>query len=134
MWILQHARENANIKDEKRLESGELHQVLLTPEVFSRYDDGIIQGAFLRAAQPTELDYSAHETYSASMADIILRVIQGYGFERGDAAMEFIIALSIGKIRLHKEVDEKLRASIKVALQNKVDDIGLLLGEELAPF
>lgn len=134
LWILQNARKNAKIKDAKRLESGELHQVLLTPEVFSRYDDGIIQGAFLRAAQPTELDYSAHETYSASMADIILRVVQGYGFERGEAAMEFIIALSIGKIRLHKEVDEKLRASIKLALQNKVDDVGLLLGEELAPF
>lgn len=134
LWILQNARENAKIKDAKRLESGELQQVLLTPEVFSRYDDGIIQGAFLRAALPTELDYSAHETYSASMADIILRVVQGYGFERGDAALEFITSLAIGKIRLHKEVDEKLRASIKLALENKVGDIGLLLGEEAAPF
>jgi hypothetical protein len=134
LWILQNARENAKIKDAKRLESGELQQVLLTPEVFSRYDDGIIQGAFLRAALPTELDYSAHETYSASMADIILRVVQGYGFERGDAAMEFITSLAIGKIRLHKEVDEKLRVSIKLALENKVGDIGLLLGEEAAPF
>lgn len=133
LWILQNARENAKIKDAKRLESGELQQVLLTPEVFSRYDDGIIQGAFLRAALPTELDYSAHETYSASMADIILRVVQGYGFERGDAAMEFVTALAIGKIRLHKEIDEKLRPNIKLALQNKVADIGLLLGEESAP-
>ncbi len=91
-------------------------------------------GAFLRAALPTELDYSAHETYSASMADIILRVVQGYGFERGDAAMEFITSLAIGKIRLHKEVDEKLRANIKLALENKVGEIGLLLGEEAAPF
>lgn len=134
LWILQNARENAKIKDAKRLESGELQQVLLTPEVFSRYDDGIIQGAFLRAALPTELDYSAHETYSASMADIILRVVRGYGFERGDAAMEFVTALAIGKIRLHREVDEKLRANIKLALEDKVDDIGLLLGEEVAPF
>lgn len=133
LWILQNARENAKIKDAKRLESGELEQVLLSPEVFSRYDDGIIQGAFLRAALPTELDYSAHETFSASMADIILRVVQGHGFERGDASMEFITALAIGKIRLHKEVDEKLRTNIKQALQGKVDDVGLLLGEETAP-
>lgn len=48
--------------------------------------------------------------------------------------MEFITSLAIGKIRLHKEVDEKLRASIKLALENKVGDIGLLLGEEAAPF
>ncbi|WLH91795.1 hypothetical protein PSH87_07320 [Pseudomonas sp. FP453] len=52
LWILQNARQNAKIKDAKRLESGELQQVLLTPEVFSRYDDGIIQGAF---AQPYRL-------------------------------------------------------------------------------
>jgi hypothetical protein len=133
-WILQNARENAKIKDTKRLESGELQQVLLTPEVFSRYDDGIIQGAFLRAALPTELDYSAHETYSASMADIILRVAQGYGFERGDAAMEFTIALAINKIRLHKEVDIKLRDSLKLTLASKVPDIALLLDGEPAPF
>jgi len=130
LWILQNARESAKIADSKRLESGELQQVLLSPEVFSRYDDGIIQGAFLRAALPTELDYSAHETHSASMADIILRVVQGHGFERGDASMEFITALAIGKIRLHKEVEEKLRSNIKLALQSKVEDINQLLGED----
>lgn len=130
LWILQNARESAKIADSKRLESGELQQVLLSPEIFSRYDDGIIQGAFLRAALPTELDYSAHETHSASMADIILRVVQGHGFERGDASMEFITALAIGKIRLHKEVEEKLRNSIKQALVAKVGNIDLLLGEE----
>lgn len=134
LWVLQNARENAKINDVKRLESGELQQVLLSPEVFSRYDDGIIQGAFLRAALATELDYSAHETYSASMADIILRVVKGHGFERGDASMEFITALAIGKIRLHKEIEEKLRTSIKQVLQYKVDDIGLLLGEDPTPF
>lgn len=133
LWILQNARENAKVADSKRLESGELQQVLLSPEVFSRYDDGIIQGAFLRAAWPTELDYSAHEIHSASMADIILRVVQGHGFERGDASMEFIIALAIGKIRLHKEVDGRLRSSIKNALNGKIGNIGFLLGDELAP-
>lgn len=129
LWILQNARESAKIADSKRLESGELQQVLLSPEIFSRYDDGIIQGAFLRAALPTELDYCAHETHSASMADIILRVVQGHGFERGDASMEFITALAIGKIRLHKEVEDKLRNDIKQALQGRVDHVDLLLGE-----
>lgn len=133
LWILQNARENAKIADSKRLESGELQQVLLSPEIFSRYDDGIIQGAFLRAALPTELDYSAHEIHSTSMADIILRVIQGHGFERGDASMEFVTALAIGKIRLHKDVDERLRSNIKNALNGKVDNIGFLLGDEPSP-
>jgi len=130
LWILQNARESAKIDQSKRLESGELQQVLLSPEIFSRYDDGIIQGAFLRAALPTELDYSAHEPHSASMADIILRVVQGHGFERGDASMEFITALAIGKIRLHKEVDERLRSKIKMVLKDVVADIEYLLGED----
>lgn len=133
LWVLQNARQNAKIKDAKRLESGELQQVLLSPEIFSRYDDGIIQGAFLRAASPTELDYSAHETYSASMADIILRVAQGCGYERGEAAMEFITALAIGKIRLHKEIDRKLKASITLALKGKVDDVALFLSGNPSP-
>lgn len=133
-WILQNARDSAKIKDAKRLESGELQQVLLTPEVFSRYDDGIIQSAFLRAALPTELDYSAHETYSSSMSDIILRVAEGYGYERGEAAMEFIIALAIGKIRLHKEVDQKLRTSLKQTLGARIADLSLLLDGEPSPF
>lgn len=130
LWILQNARDSAKIDQSKRLESGELQQVLLSPEIFSRYYDGIIQGAFLRAALPTELDYSAHEPHSASMADIILRVVQGYGFERGDASMEFITALAIGKIRLHKEVDERLRSKIKMVLKDVVADIEYLLGED----
>lgn len=58
------------------------------------------------------------------MADIILRVVQGHGFERGDASKEFITVLAIGKIRLHKEVGERLRNNIKIAsvsLQNVVE-------------
>ena len=65
------------------------------PEVFSRYDNGIIQGALLRAALLTELDYSALQTFSTSMASIILRVAEGYVYERRDVAMEFIIAMAI---------------------------------------
>lgn len=133
LWILQNARESAKVKDVKRLESGELQQVLLSPEVFARYDDGIIQGAFLRAALPTELDYSSHEIHSASMADIIFRIAQGYGYERGEAAMEFVTALAIGKIRLHKEIDAKLRANLAHALENKEKDIELMLGGGKAP-
>lgn len=64
------------------------------------------------------------------MADIILRVVQGYGFERGDASKDFITALAIGKIRLHKEVGERLRNNIKIALKDLVDDIEFLPGED----
>lgn len=43
LWILQNARQSEKFANAKRLESGELQQVLLSPVVFSRFDNGIIQ-------------------------------------------------------------------------------------------
>ncbi|MFI8739020.1 hypothetical protein ACIGKM_24130 [Ectopseudomonas toyotomiensis] len=133
LWILQHARHSDKVQSAKRLESGELQQVLLSPEVFSRFDDGVIQAAFLRAALPTELDYRAHETLSLSMADIIQRVTAGYGQERGEAALEFVMALAIGKIRLHKDVDRCLRENLIKGLSPRVPEIIYLLDPDYEP-
>lgn len=67
------------------------------------------------------------------MADVILRVVQGDGFERGNASMVSITALAIGGIRLYKEVNERLRRNIKLALPGHTDAIKILFGEE-SPF
>lgn len=117
----------------KRLESGELQQVLLSPEVFSRFDDGVIQAAFLHAALPTELDYRADEAQSLAMSDIIYRLAAGYGHERGEAAMEFVMALAIEKIRLHKKEDSQLRKRLIDVLSAHVPEIGHLLDPESGP-
>ncbi|MGE7955837.1 hypothetical protein ACQKQA_04410 [Pseudomonas sp. NPDC089530] len=127
LWILQNARYGEKIANAKRLESGELQQVLLSPEVFSRFDDGVIQAAFLHAALPTELDYRADETQSLAMSDIIFRLAAGYGYERGEAAMEFVMALAIEKIRLHKTEDTRLRQRLIKVLEDKIPEIVHLL-------
>lgn len=135
LWILQNARYGEKVANAKRLESGELQQVLLSPEVFSRFDDGVIQAAFLHAALPTELDYRADETQSLAMADIIYRLAAGYGHERGEAAMEFVMALAIEKIRLHKAEDARLRDKLIAILESKIPEIVQLLGPDAgAPF
>ncbi|MCF5244592.1 hypothetical protein [Pseudomonas syringae] len=135
LWILQNARQSEKVANAKRLESGELQQVLLSPEVFSRFDDGVIQAAFLHAALPTELDYRADETQSLAMSDIIYRLAAGYGLERGEAAMEFVIALAIEKIRLHQSVDARLRTKLIETLTEKIPEISDLLDpEEGVPF
>lgn len=133
LWILQNARHSDKVQNAKRLESGELQQVLLSPDVFSRFDDGVIQAAFLRAALPAELDYRAQETYSLSMGDIIKRVAAGYGQERGEAALEFVIALAIGKIRLHKDIDSRLRDSLIEILSPHLPEIPYLLDPNYEP-
>jgi hypothetical protein len=132
-WILQNARYSDKVQNAKRLESGELQQVLLSPDVFSRFDDGVIQASFLRAALPTELDYRAQETHSLSMADIIQRVAAGYGHERGEATMEFVMALAIDKIRLHKGVDSRLRADLIKILSPHVPEVLYLLDPDSEP-
>ncbi|MNG10285.1 hypothetical protein D3C84_937440 [compost metagenome] len=101
--------------------------MLLSPEVFSRFDDGVIQAAFLHAALPTELDYRADETQSLAMSDIIFRLAAGYGYERGEAAMEFVMALAIEKIRLHKTEDTRLRQRLIKVLEDKIPEIVHLL-------
>ncbi|MEN5033852.1 hypothetical protein [Pseudomonas sp. TWI929] len=130
LWILQNARYGEKVANAKRLESGELQQVLLSPEVFSRFDDGVIQAAFLHAALPTELDYRADETQSLAMSDIIYRLAAGYGYERGEAAMEFVMALAIEKIRLHKTEDARLRQRLIKVLEHKIPEIVDLLDPE----
>lgn len=122
--------ESLSSRADKRLESGEFQQVLLSPEVFSRFDDGVIQATFLRAAVPAELDYRAHETHSLSMSDIIQRVVAGYGHERREAAMEFVMALAIGKTRLHKDIDNRLRADLVENLSPHVPETRYLLDPE----
>ncbi|MFJ6089057.1 hypothetical protein [Pseudomonas chlororaphis] len=135
LWILQNARYGEKVANAKRLESGELQQVLLSPEVFSRFDDGVIQAAFLHAALPTELDYRADEAQSLAMSDIIYRLAAGYGYERGEAAMEFVIALAIEKIRLHKTEDARLRERLIAILEDKIPEIVHLLDPSKgAPF
>ncbi|WP_256664764.1 hypothetical protein [Pseudomonas sp. SZ57] len=68
-----------------------------------------------------------------SMADIIQRVAAGCGQERGEAAMEFVMALAIGKIRLHKDVDSRLRASLIAMLSQHVPETLYLLDPEYEP-
>jgi hypothetical protein len=127
LWILQNARYGEKIANTKRLEPGELQQVLLSPEVFSRFDDGVIQSAFLHAALPTELDYRADEAQSLAMSDIIYRLAAGYGHERGEAAMEFVMALAIEKIRLHRKEDNQLRLRLIEVLSDRIPEVRYLL-------
>ncbi|MFP3924467.1 hypothetical protein [Pseudomonas sp. W5-36] len=129
-WVLQNARQSAKLGEGKKLASIELQQVLLSPEVFSRYDDGIIQTAFLRAAHPAELDYREHEGYSLAMADIIRRIVRGYGYPRGEAALEFIIALCIGKITLHSAVAGNVNDFICTHMASRLEGIHTLFTKD----
>lgn len=124
-WILQHARQSTAIPDSLKLSSDELRQVVISPEIFSRYDDGIIQACILRAANPSELDYRASEDLSDLMRELCYRILTGYGAERGEAALEFALALAIKKIKLTPTTMEKLVSDIKDFFDNDAEHLVL---------
>lgn len=75
-------------------------QALLDPENFTRFNDGVIQAAMLRAAYPSELDYRSHPGASNDMARLISKWVQLARYPIGDAAPEFLLAMATGKLRL----------------------------------
>jgi hypothetical protein len=89
-------------RDVGGLENGIYHRTVLAPRNFDRFNDGVIQAAFLRAASSEELDYSILDSASAEMREIISTVIENSGNSTGEASLEFVLALAIGKLRLNR--------------------------------
>jgi hypothetical protein len=73
---------------------------VISPRNFERFNDGIIQAAFLRAAHAAELDYSASRSLSDDMAQILDSIFEQRMRETGEAAPEFILALAMRTLRL----------------------------------
>jgi hypothetical protein len=105
--VIQRAREltQTNPSTKAALDSltGEaFEQVVLDPECFVRFDDGIIQAALLRVCSASELDYSGSPELSGDMLRVLKSVIKHHTNFRGEALVEFLIAISIGRLKLDK--------------------------------
>lgn len=73
---------------------------VISPRNFERFNDGIIQAALLRAAHAAELDYSTSRVYSEDMAQILASIFEQCMGETGEAAIEFLLALAMRKLKL----------------------------------
>lgn len=131
--MLQHAREFTKFKDDgHRLSSDTFQQVVLDPENFARYNDGVIQSALLRAAHPSELDYSSGGDVSRRMADLLSSIFRLNSRQQGEAALEFAFALKTARLkladqdmsRLKLEVEELSGDGIYVELLKALLDVG----------
>jgi len=99
--ILERARTQAFDDDKHRLSSDAFQQVVLDPQNFSRYNDGIIQAALLRQAYPSELDYSSLPEESSFMLFFLKKIFAARRTQQGEAAAEFAFALGVGRLKLH---------------------------------
>lgn len=91
-----------NLRDGRtpRLHRTAFHHGFIAPSTFGRFNDGVIQSAFLRAAMPGELDYSGDEDASREMARLLKRIFSEWRHPRGEATIEFLISLMCGRMRL----------------------------------
>lgn len=85
-----------NAKLEKRSLTVRRHGYVLHPSLFDRFNDGVIQAAVLRAAEPGELDYRTDLQASAAVANLLLFILANVRKDAGGAAYEFMLALSEG--------------------------------------
>lgn len=96
--VLQNAREFDN--PSKRLKSTLYESVILDPENFLRFNDGVLQASLLRAANAFELDYSMTPDVSQSMREILEKIFLNHRRQYGEAAVEFAASLASGHLRL----------------------------------
>ena len=89
------------------------HATVISPACFDRYNDGVIQASLLRSANPTELDYSISDDFSQKMLDIIVSIVENHDIEQGEAALEFLMALWLGVMRLTENDTKKLCAKFE---------------------
>ena len=85
----------------------------LDPSMFARFSDGILQASLIRAAQRSELDYSASEDLSRQFASACQSVLVSRNHDVGDAALEFVHALATGKVSLRSADHHWLRREIE---------------------
>ncbi len=96
---------------------------LLDPYIFNRFNDGIIQASILRSAQNEELNYSFSYKNSEDMLMLLKTFIKHIEEYQGEALLEFLYALAIGKLRL-----------CKIHYNILVDDLEILQDEKIKIF
>lgn len=101
--FLEASRRARSGDPETSLRSGVFQQTLIEPATFTRFNDGAIQAALLRAAYPSELDYAADRAASRDMARLLAKFIELHNSPTGSAAPEFILALRLKKLILHRD-------------------------------
>ena len=102
---LQYAREGTTgtgreLSSGLRFDDNPFVSSVIDPRMFSRFSDGVLQAAFLRALSCHELDYTRNAELSTQLCDIVCSVIDMIDTQVGEASLEFLAALHTNKISL----------------------------------
>lgn len=108
---LRTSRDKLSETPEPRISRTEFHCTVLSPGIFGRYNDGVIQAAFLRLAFPHELNFSSRPDLSSDMRRILERCLDRWRDSQGEACPEFLMALATRRLTLNPADIERLRGN-----------------------
>jgi hypothetical protein len=123
-WTIQAILHDLRIRSKDKGLASTYHTTLISPVCFDRYNDGVIQACFLRAAKPVELNYSIDEEFSRQMADVIYSVVSNWATDQGEASLEFLLALACGRLTL---MDKHTHEVTKLFDESMPDEMQFLL-------
>ncbi len=115
-WTIQSLLHDLRIKSDENGLASTYHTTLISPACFDRYNDGVIQACLLRSAKPVELNYAVDEEFSRQMTDVLHSVISNWSNNQGEASLEFLLALWLGRLQL---------------LETHIEDLLRLLNDEI---
>ncbi len=121
---LQAAREYSNPVN--RLATTVHESVVLDPENFMRFNDGVLQASILRASMSHELDYSGAPDLSELMREFMEKVFINNERSYGEASLEFALALASGHLRLMNPDKERLLQLVAKYCKGPAALVGLL--------
>lgn len=95
--------------------SHQYQRTVFSPLTFERFNDGVVQAAILRAAQPRELDYRGDSLGSAMMGSILDYLLKNIDNQGGEASVEFLVSLACGRLCLAKPDFDRFLGSLNAS-------------------
>jgi hypothetical protein len=110
-FVINRLRTSGNVSH--ILQQSSFVRNLLSPSNFNRFNDGVIQASLLRCARNEEMNYAIDSTLSKEMKDILVTVCKYRNEDQGEALLEFLYGLAIGKVTLNKNDLKEVLAELK---------------------
>lgn len=112
--VLNSLRNNS-INSERSLQQSTYVRNLISADSFNRFNDGVIQASLLRASDHRMLAYDLDEEQSLTMSTFLKSLIDKHNEAHGEALSEFLLAISLKKLRLKRK---DLKDFIDYSLRN----------------
>lgn len=123
-WTIQSILHDLRLRSDEKGLASTYHTTLISPACFDRYNDGVIQACLLRAAKPSELNYAIDDDFSRKMTDVVLSVLDNWDNDQGEGALEFLIAIWTGRMKL---IDEHIKDICALDKEQMPDEMRFIL-------